>query len=241
MVHRRTELDELIDRHGTRQQAAFFLHARGREISEVEERHALQQAAMTAVANAIPLDWRRGAVERADLARFAFGPEDVVVAVGQDGLVANAAKYLSGQPVVGINPEPRRNPGVLVPHPAEATSGLLAAAVSVEVDTRVRTKVMVMATVDDGQVRRALNEIYVGHPSHQSSAIGSRHPLARPSGSRRRGSSLARAPGLQVGVDRSPSSATARSRSPRPRNQHCAGSCARHGLHQPPAPSSPTA
>ena len=45
-----------------------------------------------------------------------FGPEDVIIAVGQDGLVANVAKYLDGQPVVGVNPDPQRNPGVLVRH-----------------------------------------------------------------------------------------------------------------------------
>lgn len=111
VVHRRTELDELLGRHGTRQQAAFFLSTRGRSLDEVELRHAAQQAALQAVSSSIPLEWRRGMVERADLDRFVFGPEDVIVAVGQDGLVANVAKYLSEQIVVGLNPEPERNPG----------------------------------------------------------------------------------------------------------------------------------
>ena len=38
VVHRRTELDELIARHGTRAQAAFFLRTRGRSLEEVEAR-----------------------------------------------------------------------------------------------------------------------------------------------------------------------------------------------------------
>jgi hypothetical protein len=117
VIHRRTELEELIARHGTRQQAAFFLRTRGRDLEEVEARHAAQHDALTVVAGAIPLDWRRGRVERGDLARFIFGPEDLVVAVGQDGLVANVAKYLDGQAVIGVNPEPGRNAGVLVPAP----------------------------------------------------------------------------------------------------------------------------
>ena len=41
---------------------------------------------------------------RGDLDRFLFEPDDLVVIVGQDGLVANVSKYLDGQPVVGINP-----------------------------------------------------------------------------------------------------------------------------------------
>ena len=84
---------------------------------------------MVAVSSAIPADWRRGMVERADLPRFLFGPDDIVVAVGQDGLVANLAKYLDGQLIVGIDPEPGRNPGVLVRHPPGACADLLALAV----------------------------------------------------------------------------------------------------------------
>ncbi|HEX2118633.1 MAG TPA: hypothetical protein VHF91_05585 [Acidimicrobiales bacterium] len=115
VIHRRTELEELVARHGTRQQAAFFLRTRGRSLEEVEARHASQQDALTTVAGAIPLDRRRGRVERGDVGRFLFGGEDVVVAVGQDGLVANVAKYLDGQPVVGVNPEPGGTPACWSP------------------------------------------------------------------------------------------------------------------------------
>lgn len=168
LVHRRTELEELVDRHGTRQQAAFFLKGRGRNLDEVEARHAAQQVAMGVTTSAIPLDWRRGLVERADLSRFVFGPEDVVLAVGQDGLVANVAKYLTGQPVIGINPEPARNPGVLVPHQPDAAGGLLRRLGAAGAAVPVQARVMVEAAIDDGQLLRALNEVYVGHPSHQS-------------------------------------------------------------------------
>lgn len=32
--------------------------------------------------------------------------QDIVVVIGQDGLVANTLKYLDGQPVIAINPDP---------------------------------------------------------------------------------------------------------------------------------------
>ncbi|MYS05184.1 hypothetical protein GTW71_01670, partial [Streptomyces sp. SID6041] len=101
LVHRTTEYEELLARHGTRGQAAFFLSARGRSVDAVRERHERSHRALAEVAAAVPLAWRQTRVERADLDRFLFGPEDVVVVVGQDGLVANAAKYLTGQPVIG--------------------------------------------------------------------------------------------------------------------------------------------
>ncbi|GAB2666053.1 NAD(+)/NADH kinase [Kribbella swartbergensis] len=161
LVHRATELTELVARHGTRQQAGFFLAGRGRDLAELDTRHQAQQEALATVSSAIPLDWRRAVVERNDLDRFGFGPEDVVIAVGQDGLVANVAKYLDGQPVIGINPEPGRNPGVLVPHEPAAIAELL-------VTQHVVERTMVAAGTDDGQQLVALNEVYIGHRTHQS-------------------------------------------------------------------------
>jgi hypothetical protein len=166
IVHRRTELDELLARHGTRGQAEFFLASRGRSIDEAAERHKALQQALAAVGHATPLEWRRADVERADLDRFLFAPDDVIVVVGQDGLVANVAKYLDGQPVIGIDPEPGRNPGVLVPHRAASVETLFAAIEAGLAHFELRT--MVEVALDDGQRLVALNEIFVGHPSHQS-------------------------------------------------------------------------
>ena len=164
VVSRRSELDELLIRHGTIAAAAYFLRQRGRDLDEVMARHEALQAALTTVGAAVPPAWRRGLVTRDDLPRFLFAPEDVVVAVGQDGLVANVAKYLDGQPVIGVDPEPGRNPGVLVRHTADTVGSLLKAG---EYTTRDLT--MVAATLDDGQELLGLNEVYIGHPTHQSS------------------------------------------------------------------------
>jgi hypothetical protein len=172
LVHRRTELDELLWRHGTRGQAEFFLRARNRVIEDVEERHKAVDAAIRTVSAAIPADWRRGVVERADLPRFGFEPGDVVLVVGQDGLVANLAKYLDGQLVIGVNPEPGRNPGVLVPHPPSAAAKLL------RNPDRGTELTMVQADTDDGQRLTALNELYIGQPTHQTA----RYTLTGPDG-----------------------------------------------------------
>ncbi|MEU5697940.1 hypothetical protein [Streptomyces aurantiacus] len=166
IVHRTTEYEELVAHHGTHGQAAFFLSSRGRTIEEVAERHHRTRRALTAVASAIPLTWRQSRVERADLDRFLFAPEDVVVVVGQDGLVANVAKYLAGQPVVGIDSDPGRNPGVLVRHRPTDAARLLPAAGATA--TGVDELTMVEAVADDTQRLLALNEIYLGAAGHQT-------------------------------------------------------------------------
>ncbi|MFK4106550.1 hypothetical protein ACI2L1_42180 [Streptomyces sp. NPDC019531] len=163
LVHRTTEYEELVAHHGTHGQAAFFLSSRGRDIEEVAERHHRTRRALVEVTSAIPLTWRQTRVERADLDRFLFAPEDVVVVVGQDGLVANTAKYLSGQPVLGIDTEPGRNPGVLVRHRPRDTAELLAVA-----GASVDELTMVEAVADDTQRLVALNEIYLGAAGHQT-------------------------------------------------------------------------
>jgi hypothetical protein len=173
VVTRRTEYDELLATHGTRGHAAFFLETRGRDIAELEERHRRTRRAVEEAVAAIPLDWRRGSVERGDVSRFLFAPEDVVLVVGQDGLVANVAKYLTGQPVIGVDPEPGRNAGVLVRHAAGEVGELLRAT------DRVEERTMVEARLDDGQRLVALNEVFVGHPSHQTA----RYTLRAPDGS----------------------------------------------------------
>ncbi len=193
VVHRRTELDDLLDRHGTRGQAEFFLRSRGRSLTEVQERHDALAAARDAVVAALPAGWARADVERADLSRFLLAPEDVVVVVGQDGLVANVAKYLRGQPVLGIDPEPGVNPGVLVRYSVGAATALLrglggdapAGAPDPTAVLPVDALTMVRADLDDGQHLTALNEVFVGHPSHQSA----RYTLRCAAGEERQSSS----------------------------------------------------
>jgi NAD kinase len=180
VVHRRSELDELLALHGTRQQAAFVLATRGRSLDEVEERHETLAKALVEVGAAVPSEWRRGIVERAELERFLFAPEDVVIAIGQDGLVANVAKYLRGQPVIGVDPEPGRNPGVLVAHRAADVAGLLAVGPEALSSERSEARTMALATSDDGQRLSALNEVFVGHASHQSARYRLEAPAAIP-------------------------------------------------------------
>jgi NAD kinase len=166
VVSRSTEYERVLARHGTHQQAELFLAQRGQSVSELRTRHEVIQDALHVIAGATPNEWRRATVRREDLATFLFEPADLVVVVGQDGLVANVAKYLRSQLVIGVNPDPSRYDGVLVQHSPAAAASLMrpAAAGRVEVDHRT----MVEALLDDGQRLVALNEVFVGVRSHQS-------------------------------------------------------------------------
>ncbi|WAJ30353.1 NAD(+)/NADH kinase [Antarcticirhabdus aurantiaca] len=165
-VTRATDYELLVAAHATRDQARFFLESRGQRIEDVEERHRRFQAALGQARAAVPPTWRQAAVRREDLDRFLFAAEDVVIALGQDGLVANVAKYLDAQPVIGVNPAPDVVDGVLVRFSAQELAALLPASAARE--ARLERRTMVQAVLDGGETLLALNEIFVGHRSHQS-------------------------------------------------------------------------
>ncbi|TXN69929.1 NAD(+)/NADH kinase [Methylobacterium sp. WL6] len=165
-VIRDTDYEALLARHATRGQARFFLESRGQSLAEVEARHLRFHAVLGQARAAVPGDWRQALTRRVDLDRFLFAPEDVVVTVGQDGLVANVAKYLRDQPVIGVNPDPDLYDGALARIAVGRLPALLPASVTGAAPVERRT--MVQGVLDTGERLLALNEIFVGHRSHQS-------------------------------------------------------------------------
>jgi hypothetical protein len=169
LVTRKTPLELLLERHGTYGQARFYLESRGQSIAWAEEVHERFTAGLARVQAAVPPDERRVRLDRADLATFLFAPDDVLVVVGQDGLVPNVAKYLDGQLTIGINPDPRRYDGILCPHPPEVMPLFLHwLATGGPGPFQLEERSMALVEREDGQRLLALNEVFVGHRTHQS-------------------------------------------------------------------------
>lgn len=173
LVTRPTLLESLVDRYGTRGQVEFVLRQRGQSLDSLEASHSKQVAALAQVAGKLPPDQRRAHIDRADLPQFLFAPDDLVVVVGQDGLVANVAKYLKGQRVLGINPDPSTYDGVLCGLKVDQANAAIHWAASDLESTpaaqfSVQSRTMAEALRDDGLRLLALNEIFIGHRGHQS-------------------------------------------------------------------------
>ncbi len=166
LVTRQPDYDRLLAAHATKGQTEFFLRQRGQSMKSVAAHKERQTAAVAATRRAIPDEWRIAEVLRDDLDRFLFSDGDIVIAIGQDGLVANLAKYLSGQPVIGITPDPEETEGVLTPLTVDLLPRLLPKTAAGDINLQRRT--MVQAQLDDGQKLTALNELFIGHCSHQS-------------------------------------------------------------------------
>jgi NAD kinase len=166
LVTRRTRLDQLVARYNTLGQAKFYVEHLGADFSDYLQENEAYAASLRVTVQALQAWGRYQIVDRSLLANFVFAPTDIVVALGQDGLVANTMKYLEGQPLVGLNPEPSRWDGVLLPfQPAD----LAAVLPGVAADRRdARSVTMAEARLSDGQVLRAVNDLFIGPRSHTS-------------------------------------------------------------------------
>jgi NAD kinase len=166
LVTRRTRLEELVARYHTLAQARFYIEHLDADFTDyVREHEAYLEARRTTLA-ALETRGRRQVIERSFLPNFVFGDGDIVVALGQDGLVANTMKYLDGQPLVGVNPEPARFDGVLLPFQPTDLARVLA---GVEKDRREAQSItMAEAVLSDGQRLLAVNDLFIGPRTHTS-------------------------------------------------------------------------
>jgi NAD kinase len=166
LVTRRTRLEELVLRFNSLAQARFYIEHLGADFADYQREFDAYTAARATVMQAVAAFPRRQVMDRQFLPSYLFGPDDIVVALGQDGLVANAMKYLDGQPLIGVNPERSRYDGVLLPFlPADLTKVLS----DVVADRRpIRAVTMAKATLSDGQVLCAVNDFFIGARSHTS-------------------------------------------------------------------------
>lgn len=100
------------------------------------------------------------------LPSYLFSSNDIVIVVGQDGLVANTAKYARDIPIIAINPEPHRFDGTLLPFTLKNFEMALQKAVAGKYQYKEVT--MAEALLDDGQRLLAFNDLYIGVNSHLS-------------------------------------------------------------------------
>lgn len=166
LVTRHTRVEELVARFHTLAQARFYVEHLGADFGDYLVEHERYLVARREVASALEGVARVQWLDRRYLSTYLFAPDDVVVALGQDGLVANTLKYLDGQPLVGVNPDPARHDGILLPFRPEDVAAILP---EVLADRRPARRVtMAEAVLSDGQRLHAVNDLFIGPKSHTS-------------------------------------------------------------------------
>jgi NAD kinase len=184
LVTRHSRIEELIARFHTLDQARFYLERLGADVSDYLDEHEKYLLARRAVESALSSCVRVQLLDRGFLPTYLFAPDDVVVALGQDGVVANTLKYLDGQPLIGVNPDPARYDGVLLPFQPSDMAKILP---EVLANRRAAKNVtMAKATLSDGQHLYAVNDLFIGPKSHTSARyelqVGTRSEVQSSSG-----------------------------------------------------------
>jgi NAD kinase len=166
LVVRATRLADLKAKFATKSQARFYVNSLGADFGDYESEDTSYQNAITQARQSLGGLGRVQIVQRSFLPNFVFGPEDIVVVLGQDGLVANTLKYLSGQPLVGVNPDPKRWDGQLLPFRVEDLDPVMREILRGGRKTHEVT--MAEAKLNTGLSLCAVNDLFIGLKSHGS-------------------------------------------------------------------------
>ena len=173
VVTRKTRLAELVERFNSRAQAKFWIEHAGGDFGDYVKEDDAYRRSLEVLEKSLVLGLRLQFFDRAFLPTFLFTGREVVVALGQDGMIANTAKYVGEAPLVGVNPEPSRFDGVLLPFKADGARRAVERAVGGEAP--VRPVALAEAVTHDGQRLLAFNDFYLGMRTHVSSRYVIRH------------------------------------------------------------------
>ena len=166
LITRKTRLEGLIERFNTKAQAQFYIEHSGGDFAMYQQEHDTYYAALADLQRSLQGLLKLQRIEREFLPNFIFSQTDLVITIGIDGLVVNTAKYLSGQPLIAVTPDPPHIDGILlpfaVPHAATAVQRTL------QNTAIIKPITMAEASLNDGQRLLAFNDLFIGRQDHVS-------------------------------------------------------------------------
>jgi len=166
IVVNKTRLEQLTARFNTKAQAKFYIEHAGGDFEDYEIEHDSFKRSLEIVQKAISRELRYKIIDRQYVPNYIFSKKDVVVVVGQDGLVANTAKYVNDIPIIAVNPTPTRYDGILLPFDtSNFEEGLFS---TLEGNPKIQAVAMAEARLNDGQRLLGFNDLFIGHSSHIS-------------------------------------------------------------------------
>ena len=166
IVKNKTRLESLIERFNTKAQAKFYIERLGGNFQDYEVEHNAFHESLNSLQVQLSKVLKHKIVERIFMPSFIFSEKHLIVVIGQDGLVANTAKYSKGIPIVAVNPDKQRYDGVLLPFD---TSNFIGGVENV-MSNNFHSKTMrfAEAKLNDGQRLLAFNDLFIGASSHIS-------------------------------------------------------------------------
>lgn len=166
LIVRKTRLDDLISRFNTEDQAKFYVEHLGADFTDYKLEDFNYKRAVKEAENILSTHGRVQVVDRTFMPNFIFGRQDTVIALGQDGLVANVLKYLDEQLLIGVNPDTERWEGSLLPFKVKDLDFIMP---EVFAEKRpIRSVTMAEAKLNTGETIRGVNDLFIGPKTHTS-------------------------------------------------------------------------
>lgn len=188
VITRPTRLSGLLQRWGTRGQAKFRFRANKMaalaragnlekaasvqkqaddvDFDLLEDEDEIYSSAVSRVMRDLDLGVPVQVIDRSFMPTYDFSMSTAVVVLGQDGLVANAAKYVGQAPIIGVNPDPARFDGVLLPFQLPDVRNAVRRVLAGQ--SKIREVTLAEVKLQDGQQMLAFNDFLIGVKSHVS-------------------------------------------------------------------------
>ncbi|MGB0931287.1 MAG: hypothetical protein ACPGVB_10950 [Chitinophagales bacterium] len=166
IVTAKTRLENLKVRFNTISQAKFYLERQGSDFDALKKEDSVMNFSVEQVQKDLQGVAKTKVISKEFLPNYIFSNKDIVVVVGQDGLVANTAKYAHGIPIIGVNPDPTQYDGVLLPFQTKDIERIVEKTLASRYSHKEVT--MAEARLNDGQRLLAFNDLFIGPQSHRS-------------------------------------------------------------------------
>lgn len=166
IVKSKTRLELLIERFNTKAQAKFYIERLGANFEEYEIEDEIFKNALSSLQTQLSKIIKNKTIDRQFVSSYLFSKKNIIIVIGQDGLVANTAKYSQNLPLIAVNPDTERYDGILLPF---NTMNFIQGVEHVLTNTYT-SKIMrfAEAKLNDGQRLLAFNDLFVGASSHVS-------------------------------------------------------------------------
>lgn len=166
IVKNKTRLEALIERFNTKSQAKFYIERLGGDFRDYEAEDDIFHDSLNSLQSQLSKVIKHKIVDRTYLPSYIFSDKNMIVVIGQDGLVANTAKYSHARPIVAVNPDKQRYDGVLLPFDTTNFIGGVENVLSGNYQSRKVN--FAEARLNDGQRLLAFNDLFIGASSHIS-------------------------------------------------------------------------
>lgn len=167
IIRDKTRLEQLIERFNSKAQAKFYIERSGGDFEYYELENTTLYESLSKMQDSISKSLKYKVIDRSFLPTYIFTEKELIFVIGQDGLVANTAKYVNGLPIIGVNPDEKRYDGVLLKHSPDVLDDIVKNILKGKYETNPVT--MAKAKLNDGQTLLAFNDFYIGADSHVSS------------------------------------------------------------------------